>query len=98
MYVIADARVKNVGHVTRLGSSYIGQVLINTEQAEPINPATFFLECEWFNHSIDTEPALATMRPMRPHRAANFRGPPFPFSIFFAIVNSQLSHNIYTDE
>jgi hypothetical protein len=27
---------------------------------------------------IPAEPALATMRPLRLHRAAKFRGPPFP--------------------
>ena len=30
--------------------------------------------CQW--RSQESEPALASMRPMRPHRAAKFRGPP----------------------
>ena len=43
---------------------------------------------------MDPEPALATMRPMRPHRAAKFRGPSFPCNICLQLstLNSLISH------
>ena len=36
----------------------------------------YFVSGRALKYSFDPEPALASMRPMRPHRAAKFRGPP----------------------